>query len=144
MKEADLIRTALKIMYYVHINQDDKTGGAQILHPLAVGCMGSTNEEKIVGFLHDVVEDSVYTFDDLINEGFSDSVITALRLLTHNERDTYEEYVHKIAESGNTLALKTKLHDLQHNIARGKKAGLSHLVEKHTKALAIIQEALNK
>lgn len=50
-----------------------------ILHPLTVGLAGETENEQIVGFLHDVVEDTSYTFNDLLNEGFSPEVVDTLR-----------------------------------------------------------------
>ena len=67
-----------------------------ILMPLAVGMMGKNDTERIVGFLHDVVEDTRYTFEDLENEGFSEEVITALRLLTHDKETPYMEYIANI------------------------------------------------
>lgn len=75
----------------------------------------------ITGLLHDAVEDSSLTFDDLRKEGVDEEIITALQLLTHDkEKMSYEDYVQNIAESGNQLAIHVKLHDLEHNLARGR------------------------
>ncbi|MDE7421217.1 MAG: hypothetical protein K2N35_13530 [Muribaculaceae bacterium] len=59
----------LKIATEAHRGQKDLDGNSVILHPLTVGLMGKTTDEQCVGFLHDVVEDTEYTFDDLLAMG---------------------------------------------------------------------------
>ena len=59
------IDIALRIATTAHAGQTDRDGYPVILHPLTVGLMGHTDEEKIAGFLHDVVEDTSYTFNEL-------------------------------------------------------------------------------
>ena len=100
--------------------------------------------EACVGFLHDVVEDTDWTFDDLRNEGVPEEVIEALQLCTHNESKDYYEYVQQIIDSGNLTAIHVKLNDLRHNIARGKAFGYADLVAKHEKALQMIEDFLQK
>lgn len=114
------IDIALRIATTAHAGQLDRDGNPVILHPLTVGLMGKTDEEKITGFLHDVVEDSAYTFDYLIKEGIPMEIVNALRLLTHKKGTDYYDYVQSIIESGNPIALHVKYNDLQHNYARGK------------------------
>lgn len=82
------IDIALRIAVAAHAGQLDRTGHPVILHPLTVGLMGNTDEEKTAGFLHDVVEDSDFTFDDLLREGISEGIVNALRLLTHEKGTT--------------------------------------------------------
>ncbi|MCF0164758.1 MAG: hypothetical protein HUJ92_05695, partial [Bacteroidales bacterium] len=77
------IELCLSIAVNAHRGQIDKNGNPYILHPLAVGLMGATDEEKMVGFLHDVVEDTDYTFEDLENAGVPTGVVNTLRILTH-------------------------------------------------------------
>lgn len=79
------IDIALRIATAAHAGQLDRDGHPVILHPLTVGLMGHTDEEKIAGFLHDVVEDSDLTFDDLLREGIPNGIVNALRLLTHEK-----------------------------------------------------------
>ena len=87
------IDIALRIATTAHAGQLDRDGYPVILHPLTVGLMGKTDEEKMTGFLHDVVEDSAYTFDYLIKEGIPMEVVNALRLLTHKKgTDYYDTY----------------------------------------------------
>jgi (p)ppGpp synthase/HD superfamily hydrolase len=104
--------------------------------------MGRNDAERIVGFLHDVVEDTRYDFSDLEEEGFSEEVIAALRLLTHDKHTPYMEYVERICKSGNITAIHVKMNDLRHNLARGREGGHLRCVEKHTVALAFIEAYL--
>ncbi len=107
------LERALQIAVKAHAGAKDKGGGAYIFHPIRVMMRCRTEEAKIVALLHDVVEDTDVTFDDLIAEGFSESVIAALRLVTHAEKDSYDAYVEKIA--ANPLAVEVKLADLEDN-----------------------------
>lgn len=127
------IDIALRIATAAHAGQLDRDGHPVILHPLTVGLMGHTDEEKIAGFLHDVVEDSDLTFDDLLREGIPTGIVNALRLLTHEKGTDYFEYVQNIIDSGNPIALQVKFNDLRHNFSRGK--SYPDLQAKHGKAL---------
>lgn len=133
------IDKAIALASRAHAADYDLDGNPTILHPLAVGMMGRNDAERIVGFLHDVVEDTRYDFEDLMDEGFSEEVIAALRLLTHNKHTPYMEYVERICKSGNTTAIHVKMNDLRHNLARGREGGHMRCVEKHTVALAFIE-----
>ena len=131
--------------------QKDLDGKPAILHPIAVGVMGSNDAEIKTGFLHDVVEDSDQTIDDLRRKGVDEEVLAALELLTHDKGTDYFEYVRRIAGSGNLTAIHAKINDLKHNLCRGRKSykrakelndtekafRLSKINEKHQKALNI-------
>lgn len=136
------IDKAIELASKAHAADYDLDGNPTILHPLAVGMMGRNDIERIVGFLHDVVEDTRYTFEDLEDEGFTKEVIDALRLLTHDKETPYMEYIERICKSGNTTAINVKINDLKHNLARGKEGGHMRCVEKHTAALAYIEAYL--
>lgn len=136
------IDKAIELASKAHAADYDLDGNPTILHPLAVGMMGKNDTERIVGFLHDVVEDTKYTFEDLEQEGFSEEVISTLHLLTHDKQTPYMEYIERICKSGNMTAINVKLNDLKHNLARGKEGGHTHCVEKHTAALAFIENFL--
>ena len=145
------IEEALQIALDAHKGQKDLDGKPAILHPIAVGLMGSNDAEIKTGFLHDVVEDSDLTIDDLCRKGVDEEVLAALELLTHDKATDYFEYVYKIAHSGNYTAIHTKINDLKHNSDRGRKSykrakelndtekaeRLSKINEKHRKALQI-------
>lgn len=136
------IDLALRIATKAHQGQLDRDGNPVILHPLTVGLMGHTDEEKATGFLHDVVEDTDYTFEDLLHEGIPVGVVNAIRLLTHNKGTDYYDYVQNIIDSGNPIALQVKYNDLQHNYSRGK--AYSELQAKHGKALKMVKAAIDE
>lgn len=136
------IDIALQIATKAHEGQKDRDGYPVILHPITVGMMGDTDEEKITGFLHDVVEDTDWTFDDLLQAGIPTGVVGALRLLTHDKRVAYDDYVQSIIDSGNPIALQVKYNDLRHNFARGK--AYPDLQKKHGKALEKVKAAIER
>lgn len=133
------IEDALRIALEAHDGQKDLDGNPVILHPMTVAVAGRNREEQVAGLLHDVVEDTDFTFVDLLQRGVDETIVDALRLLTHMDDMTYEEYVSRIALSGNDIAIHVKYNDLCHNLKRGRAAGYLKLVEKHEKALAIIE-----
>ena len=108
-----LTKKALKICFNAHKDQVDKTGMPYVFHPFHLAEQMDTEDAVCVALLHDTVEDTDISFEDLINEGFNDSIINALKLLTHNDDTPYLEYVARIKE--NPLARKVKLADLRHN-----------------------------
>ncbi|WP_206028658.1 hypothetical protein [Thalassoroseus pseudoceratinae] len=84
-----------------------------ILHPLRV-MMGVEGEAaQIVAVLHDVVEDTSVTLDDIRAEGFREEIVEALSLVTHESDQSYAEYV--IACKPNPIAREVKLSDLRDN-----------------------------
>lgn len=105
-------KKAIIIAYNAHINQKDRSGLPYILHPIYLAEQMDTEEECIVALLHDVVEDTDITLEELEKE-FSKTVIDALKLLTHDKDTDYFEYIEKI--KSNPLAVKVKLADLKHN-----------------------------
>ena len=146
-----MIEETLQIALDAHKGQKDLDGKPAVLHPVAVGLMGSNDAEIKTGFLHDVLEDTDLTIDDLRERGVDKEVLAALELLTHNKGTDYFEYVHRIAHSGNYTAIHTKINDLKHNYDRGMKSykmakelndtekseRLAKINEKHQKALQI-------
>lgn len=136
------IDIALRIATAAHAGQLDRDGYPVILHPLTVGLMGHTDEEKMAGFLHDVVEDTSVTFDNLIEEGIPKGVVNAIRLLTHGKESDYYDYIQGIIESGNPIALQVKYNDLKHNFERGK--AHPDLQQKHGKALEMVKAAIEE
>lgn len=133
---------ALKIAVAAHKGQVDRDDEAYILHPLAVGLMGKTDEERCAGFLHDVLEDTDYTVEMLEEAGIPDGVINALELLTHDKDTLYYDYIQHIIDSHNPIALRVKYNDLQHNYERGK--AYPDLQEKHGKALKMVKAAIEE
>ena len=110
-----ILDRAREIAKAAHEGQVDKAGKPYIEHPMRVMKMGKTVEEKIAGVLHDVVEDSEWTFEMLEKEGIPKDVMDALRCVTKLSED--EDYDHFIARvKTNPLAVKVKLNDLKDNM----------------------------
>ena len=121
----ELTKKALKIAYNAHKHQVDKTGLPYIYHPLHLAYQLETEDEITLALLHDVIEDSHYTFEDLIQSGIPDHIIEALTYLTHDNNMTYEDYIHRISE--NSLSVRVKLADLKHNSDLSR---LDHITDK--------------
>ena len=107
-------RKAMEIAYKAHQGQVDKSGVPYIFHPIHLAEQMETEEECIVALLHDVVEDTEVTFEQLA-EIFSDTIIEALKLLTHDDSVEYFHYIVNIRDCKNDIAKKVKLADLKHN-----------------------------
>lgn len=110
----ELLHRAVEIAMQAHEGQTDKSGRPYIEHPLRVMEMGSCCEERIVGVLHDVVEDSSWTLLQLRAEGFSEEIVEAVDALTRRDGETYERFIARVAR--NSLAVAVKLNDLTDNM----------------------------
>lgn len=109
------LERAIAIALDAHRNQKDRNNKPYILHPLHLMHQMDDETEMIAAVLHDVLEDSDMTLDELRRQGFAATVIEAVALLTHDkEAMSYEEYVQRIKP--NPLARKIKLADLAHNM----------------------------
>lgn len=118
------LQRALEIATQAHQGQFDKAGNDYIGHPLRVMEMGKTENEKIVGVLHDVVEDTDWTFEALAAEGFSEEVIAALRCVTKlSENENYDDFIERVKK--NPLAVAVKINDLSDKLTRMWSEGMS-------------------
>ena len=114
MNEHELLEKAIGIAVAAHKGQQDRYGAPYIIHPLRVMARVQTAREKTVAILHDVVEDTDWTFARLRAEGFPDEIISALDCLTKREKEPYEDLVKRSA--GNPLARPVKVADLEDNM----------------------------
>ena len=108
-----LTKKAINICFQAHKEQKDKTGLPYVFHPFHLAEQMKDETTTVVALLHDVVEDTNITFNDLRKEGFPEEVITALKFLTHSSDIPYMEYVANI--KNNKIAAEVKLADLRHN-----------------------------
>ncbi len=106
-------KKALKLCFEAHKNQTDKSGMPYVFHPFHLAEQMSSEATVITALLHDVVEDTDYTLDDLREMDFGEEVIRALALLTHDGSEPYMDYIARI--KGNPIARAVKLADLEHN-----------------------------
>ena len=109
----DLTKKAMKLCFEAHKDQVDKSGLPYIAHPIHLAEQMTEEVTCCVALLHDVVEDTPITFEDLEEEGFYPEIIEALKLLTHDDDVKYEDYVAEIKK--NPIARAVKLADLAHN-----------------------------
>ena len=135
-----MLQKAIQIATEAHKGQLDKSGKDYIGHPLRVMEMGRTEEEKIVGVLHDVVEDTSWTFEALEAEGFSPEVIAALRCVTKlSENENYDDFIERVKK--NPLAVAVKINDLTDNMDIRR---LPYLSDKDVKRLKKYLKAYKK
>ncbi len=109
----NLTKQALKLCFEAHKEQKDKSGMPYVFHPFHLAEQMTDEATTVVALLHDVVEDTDTTFEDLEKQGFGEEIISALKLLTHNDNTPYMDYVAEI--KNNKIASAVKLADLKHN-----------------------------
>ena len=132
MLYTNLTKKAMKLCFLAHKEQTDKSGLPYVFHPFHLAEQMEDELTTIVALLHDVVEDSEYTLDDLREMGFPEAAVAAIALMTHSEDVPYLDYVASIKE--NPVARTVKLADLRHN------SDLSRLDHVDTKALARVEK----
>jgi (p)ppGpp synthase/HD superfamily hydrolase len=136
------LEKAIEIAQVAHKGVKDKGGHDYINHPIRVMHAMSNDQEKIVAILHDVVEDSDWTFDRLKEEGFEDSVIESLRCVTkYSEEEDYQEFIKRAAT--NKIATKVKMADIEDNLDLSRLGTLTEKdltrIEKYKKALKYLK-----
>lgn len=109
----ELTKKAMLIAYDAHHGQVDKGGFPYVFHPFHLAEQMPDEITCCVALLHDVVEDTKYSLEDLEEKGFPCQVINAVQCLTRSEGSTYDAYIKEIAK--NEIARKVKLADLVHN-----------------------------
>lgn len=134
------LQRAIEIATDAHKGQVDKSGNEYIGHPLRVMEMGKTENEKIVGVLHDVIEDTAWTFEALEAEGFSQEIIGALRCVTKvSDNENYDDFIERVKK--NPLAVAVKINDLTDNMDIRR---LPYLSDKDIKRLKKYLKAYKK
>lgn len=113
-----MTNAALSLCYEAHEGQVDKAGIPYVFHPFHLAEQMDSEEAVCVALLHDVMEDTDFTEEDIRAAGMSDAVVDALLLMTHDSHVEYMDYVKAL--SGNALARKVKIVDLRHNSDRSR------------------------
>lgn len=108
-----MTKKALALCFAAHREQRDKSGLPYVFHPFHLAEQMHDEDTTVVALLHDVVEDTCYTLEDLRAAGVSSRVISAIRLLTHDPQVPYPDYVRAIRND--PIAKTVKLADLRHN-----------------------------
>ncbi|GAA3916834.1 GTP pyrophosphokinase [Litoribacillus peritrichatus] len=119
----DLIETSLAIALEAYAGQKDKAGKSYILHPLRLMSKASTESEMAVALLHDVIEDSDITANELLSRGIPSEVVDAVVCLTKQTGEEYEHFIDRVLT--NSLATRVKQLDIEDNINVLRLASLS-------------------
>lgn len=137
----DMTRAAIRIMWAAHKDQTDKSGVPYVFHPWHVAEQMKDEETTAAALLHDVIEDSDVTAEDLLAAGISQPVVEAVKLLTHAEDEPYMDYLARI--KNDPIARAVKLADLRHNsdVSRFDRPMTERdraRLEKYTRAIAML------
>ena len=137
----DKTKKAMKLCYEAHKDQVDKTGVPYVFHPFHVAEQMTSEASTIVALLHDVVEDTDYTLDDIVAAGFGKEIVEAVALMTHEDDVPYLDYVAKLKD--NPIARAVKLADLAHNSDQSRLGEIDEetrqRLEKYEKAKALLK-----
>lgn len=132
------LERAIAIAVENHAGQVDKAGAPYVLHPLRVMHQMDTESEQIVAVLHDVVEDTGTTFDELRQEGFDDEVLEGIDSVTRRDEESYDDFILRAA--ANPIGYKVKMADLLDNLDMRR---IKQATEKDFKRLSKYKDALN-
>lgn len=111
---AILLDRAAEICVAKHAGQRDKSGKAYFLHPMRVALRCTTDDERIVAILHDVVEDTDITAEYLLEQGFPQYIVNAILSVTKQEGESYEEFIDRAKR--NSIGRQVKIYDLEDNL----------------------------
>ena len=136
--EQSMVDLALSIARQAHEGQLDKAGVDYIEHPIYVASQVDTEEEKAVALLHDVIEDSSVTAEELLNAGLPETVVTAIQILSKKKGQDYQTYLENV--KSNPLARVIKLADLKHNSDLSR---LSSVTDKDLERLEKYKKAID-
>lgn len=124
----DRVEEAVRIAAIALVGKPDT-----LLHALRVGLAGSTDDERVLGFLHDVIEDTTFSAD-ILRFKFGVNMMLALAAITREPGEGYSAYITRVER--NQLAKAVKINDLKDNLAR---PGRNELKERYRRALAQLE-----
>ena len=137
-----MTKKALRLCFEAHKEQTDKSGMPYVFHPFHLAEQMTSEDTTVVALLHDVVEDTGCTLEDLAKMGFGKEVCDAIALMTHADGVDYMEYVGAI--KGNPIARAVKLADLKHNSDLTRLDSVDEKAlrrrEKYLKAIALLED----
>lgn len=136
------INQAMRLCYKAHDGQVDKAEIPYVFHSFHLAEQMPDENTTIVALLHDVVEDTGITIEDLRKEGFSEEILEAISVLTHPSHVPYFKYIERIKD--NPIARIVKIADLQHNSDLSRLEKVTEKDEtrlkKYKQALSILSE----
>lgn len=138
----DNTEKAMKLAYEKHHGAVDKAGIPYIIHPILVAEKMDDEDSTVVALLHDVIEDTDVTINDIIAMGFNNNVVNALKCMTHNPNVEYMDYIDNVSK--NPIAKKVKLADINHNSDFSRIRNNNKLAEKYKSKYELAKEKLLK
>lgn len=136
----ELTNKAIKIAFEAHAGQLDRSGLPYVLHPIHVAEQMKDEDTCVVALLHDVIEDTDITLEDLRTYGFTEAQLEGVRLMTRLEDEDYFDYVRNLKD--NPIARAVKIEDLKHNSDKARISVMTDddqkRLEKYKKALEIL------
>lgn len=137
-----MTKKALAVCFEAHKSQVDKSGLPYVFHPFHLAEQMKDEMTTIVALLHDVIEDTSITVEELRDMGFPAEAIAAIQIMTHDKSIPYMDYVAQIKK--NPIAREVKLADLKHNsdLTRLNEVAEKDLerLKKHKKAISLLEE----
>ena len=139
----EMTKKALKLSFEAHKNQVDKSGMPYVFHPFHLADQMTDEATTCVALLHDIVEDTNYTINDLLSLGFDGEIVDAVALMTHDKSVPYMHYIGEIAK--NPIARTVKLADLKHNSDLSRLNTITDKdikrIEKYKSAIELLENA---
>jgi (p)ppGpp synthase/HD superfamily hydrolase len=142
------IEQTVAFIQMAHTGQKDKAGNPYWHHPVSVmRRLGddATEAERLTALLHDVIEDTTYTADDLLAIGYPQEVVSAVQMLSRPQGLTYMEWIRSLAASGNHIAIRVKIADNEDNSDPARIAALPpegrDIVNRYQRSLRILRAA---
>lgn len=136
-----LTKNAMKLSFELHQDQVDKGGLPYPFHPFYVANLMKDEASCCTALLHDVLEDTTLTKEDLLNQGFPASVVNAVDLLSKKENESYMDYIKNIQK--NEIARVVKIADLKHNVDVSRLIEVNDLdlkrIERYHQAIEILE-----
>lgn len=136
----NLTKKVMRFAFDKHSDQIDKSGIPYIFHPIHIAEQMIDEKTTVVALLHDVLEDTTTSEEELVKLGLDTEMIEAIKILTKPEDMEYFDYIESI--KSNPIAKKVKMVDLQHNsdITRLNEVNDKDLkrIEKYQKAIKIL------
>lgn len=145
------IKIDVKILDLVakhHKGQKDRAGADYIWHLIHVASGMESYVGKVAGLLHDILEDTNCTIEELVLADVQQEVIDVIKIVTRKSSETYSEYIARVCDSDNYIALKIKLLDLEHNmdLSRLKKVtqkDINRIKKRYKPAHELVQKKIN-
>ena len=137
-----MTKKAMIFAYNAHSGQFDKSGIPYIMHPFHVAETMKDEDSTTVALLHDIIEDTKYTKEDLLNEGFPEHIVNAIVSLSRESDESYMDYIRRVKQ--NNLAKIVKLADLEHNSDLSRTDAVTEEDLKRVKKYNKARDILNK